>query len=104
MPIESLSCTGCGSTQVQEVKPNTYFCAHCEKVFKRVDPSTVTVTHRPDFCSCGSGNPIFAQCQVCRDDVVCRSCDIGYIGLLAVSSGFGPAWRVDGGKIVSLTA
>jgi len=25
-------------------------------------------------------------------------------GLLAVSSGFGPAWRVDGGKIVSLTA
>ena len=26
------------------------------------------------------------------------------IGLLAVSSGFGPAWRVDGGKIVSLTA
>ena len=26
------------------------------------------------------------------------------VGLLAVSSGFGPAWRVDGGKIVSLTA
>ena len=26
------------------------------------------------------------------------------LGLLAVSSGFGPAWRVDGGKIVSLTA
>ena len=25
-------------------------------------------------------------------------------GLLAGSSGFGPAWRVDGGKIVSLTA
>jgi len=25
-------------------------------------------------------------------------------GLLAVSSGFGPAWRVDGGKIVSLAA
>ena len=24
--------------------------------------------------------------------------------LLAGSSGFGPAWRVDGGKIVSLTA
>jgi hypothetical protein len=30
----------------------------------------------------------------------------GALGLLAVSSGFGrvgPAWRVDGGKIVSLT-
>ena len=25
-------------------------------------------------------------------------------GFLAVSSGFGPAWRLDGGKIVSLTA
>ena len=25
-------------------------------------------------------------------------------GLLAGSSGFGPAWRVDGGEIVSLTA
>ena len=28
----------------------------------------------------------------------------GRVRLLAVSSGFGPAWRVDGGKIVSLTA
>jgi len=28
----------------------------------------------------------------------------GLNGLLAGSSGFGPAWRVDGGKIVSLTA
>ena len=29
---------------------------------------------------------------------------LGPSGLLAGSSGFGPAWRVDGGKIVSLTA
>jgi len=29
---------------------------------------------------------------------------LAFGGLLAVSSGFGPAWRVDGGKIVSLTA
>ncbi len=25
MPLESLSCTGCGATDVQEVKPSTYF-------------------------------------------------------------------------------
>lgn len=79
MSIESLSCTRCGSSQVQEVKPNTYFCAHCEEVFKQVDSSAVTVKHRPDFCSCGSGNPVFAQCQVCRDNVVCRRCDIGHL-------------------------
>ena len=30
--------------------------------------------------------------------------DLVHQRLLAVSSGFGPAWRVDGGKIVSLTA
>jgi len=31
-------------------------------------------------------------------------CDRLLSRLLAGSSGFGPAWRVDGGKIVSLTA
>ena len=35
-----------------------------------------------------------AECAVIRN----------FERLLAVSSGFGPAWRVDGGKIVSLTA
>ena len=35
---------------------------------------------------------------------ICWIIRLGLLGLLAGSSGFGPAWRVDGGKIVSLTA
>ncbi len=38
MPFESLSCTNCGSGDVQEVKPDTYFCKNCERVFKYVSP------------------------------------------------------------------
>lgn len=38
MPIESIGCTGCGSSDVKEVKANTYFCNHCESVFKWVEP------------------------------------------------------------------
>jgi hypothetical protein len=39
MPFESLSCPRCGSGDVQEVKPETYFCNHCDNVFKYVRPS-----------------------------------------------------------------
>lgn len=38
MPVEAISCTRCGSGDVKEVKANTYFCSHCESVFKYVDP------------------------------------------------------------------
>jgi hypothetical protein len=39
MPFESLSCSRCGSGDVQEVKPETYFCNHCDNVFRYVRPS-----------------------------------------------------------------
>jgi ribosomal protein L37AE/L43A len=42
--LESITCTHCGSSEVQEVKPHTYFCSHCEGVFKHIDPTQVTVT------------------------------------------------------------
>jgi hypothetical protein len=38
MPFESLACPHCGSGEVQEVKPGTYFCYHCDNVFKYVRP------------------------------------------------------------------
>ena len=38
-----------------------------------------------------------------RGRLICE-CSHEQPGFLAVSSGFGPAWRLDGGKIVSLTA
>lgn len=72
MPFEAIACTRCGSTEVQEVKPSTYFCNHCETVFKHIDPTRLTVDHGPAFCSCG--NPVQVQCQVCKTGV-CRDCD-----------------------------
>jgi len=38
------------------VKANTYFCNHCESVFKYVDPTKARVV--PSFCACG--NPVQA--------------------------------------------
>src|ERR1022692_1936463 len=71
MPLESITCTSCGATDVQEVKADTYLCNHCEAVFKYVDPSKVTVTQ--EFCSCG--NKVEAQCNLCHADI-CRACDV----------------------------
>lgn len=74
MPLESITCTSCGAGDVQEVKPGTYFCNHCEGVFKHVDPSKVTVESRPAFCSCG--NRVEYQCQVCKETGLCWKCDV----------------------------
>ena len=52
MALESITCKSCGATDVQEVKADTYFCNHCEGVFKHVNPSKVTVTQ--EFCVCGN--------------------------------------------------
>jgi hypothetical protein len=73
VPFEAVACAGCGSTDVQEVKPSTYFCNHCETVFKYVDPSRLVVEHSPSFCWCG--NPIQVQCQLCTRGM-CRQCDV----------------------------
>lgn len=75
MPLESIACTNCGSTDVQEVKPSTYFCRHCETVFKYLDPTRVTVDHTPSFCK--HGNPVEVQCQICKAGMCKEQCDIG---------------------------
>jgi hypothetical protein len=71
MALEALVCTSCGSSDVQEVKPGTYFCDHCECVFKHIDPTRVTVG--PAFCD--HGNPVRVQCQVCRTGMCPQQCD-----------------------------
>ena len=43
MALESVVCTHCGSGDVKEVKTNTFFCDHCESLFKYNDPSRVAV-------------------------------------------------------------
>lgn len=75
MPLESIACTNCGSTDVQEVKPSTYFCRHCETVFKHLDPTRVTIDHTPSFCK--HGNPVEVQCQICKAGMCRDQCDIG---------------------------
>jgi len=72
MPVEAITCTGCGSGDVQEVKPDTYFCNHCESVFKYLDPTKLTVENAPAFCSCG--NKIEVQCNICHKGI-CNACD-----------------------------
>jgi hypothetical protein len=74
MPLEAISCTNCGSGQVQEVKPNTYFCDHCEAVFKYIPPGVQSAGHVPQFCA--HGNPITVQCQVCRTGICRWQCDV----------------------------
>lgn len=75
MPLESIACTNCGSTDVQEVKPGTFFCRHCETVFKYLDPTRVTVDHTPSFCK--HGNLVEVQCQICKAGMCRDQCDIG---------------------------
>src|ERR1700744_4556153 len=97
MPFESLSCTNCGSGAVQEVKPNTYFCNYCERVFKYVDPGAGianALLSRARLCACGSGYPVSdVPCQLCQGGV-CGTCTVtGATGTLyimpAPAEGFG---------------
>jgi hypothetical protein len=87
MPLEAVKCATCGSPDVKEVKANTYFCNHCDGVFKYVDPNRATVQSTPAFCPCG--NPVDAQCNLCGS-VLCSWCDAmrGHADAIAVV-GFG---------------
>jgi hypothetical protein len=73
MPFETVTCPSCGSTDVQQVKPDTYFCNRSETVFKHIDPSRLTVSHAPSFCM--HGNPVLCQCQLCGAGM-CGACDV----------------------------
>jgi hypothetical protein len=59
MPVETIKCQECGSADVTEFKPGTYICAHCESVFKVVDPSMPSHT----LCSCGT--VVVGRCTDC---------------------------------------
>ena len=80
---------------VQEVKPLTFFCSHCETVFKQVDHARTAATLAPAFCR--HGEPIVRQCQICNAGLCLRRCDYGpwaYREDLAVASSTGGGlWR-----------
>lgn len=81
MPKESLNCPNCGSSQVKELKENTYICEACQSTFRWTDPSRpeykhtgqVVVKHgKPDCDFCleeGRFRVAFGKCVVCG-----RSC------------------------------
>jgi hypothetical protein len=81
VPFEEIACTNCGSPKAQELKPGTFFCHHCETLFKHIDPSRITI--QPGMCE--HGDPIQAQCQICRAGICRQRCD-------AVSWGFAGPW------------
>jgi hypothetical protein len=68
MPFESLSCPRCGSGSLQEVKPETYFCNHCDNVFKHVSPSRAGSTGGCELPEEGRpcGVPAIGHCRTCH--------------------------------------
>jgi hypothetical protein len=67
MPFESLSCPSCGSGDAQEVKPETYFCNHCDNVFKHVSPRQSGGTGGCELPVTGQscGVPAIGRCGTC---------------------------------------
>ena len=67
MPFESLSCQRCGSGDIQEVKPETYFCNHCDNVFKYVSPNMAGSAGGCEVPTGGRpcGVPAIGRCNTC---------------------------------------
>jgi hypothetical protein len=67
MPSELLSCQHCGSGDVQEVKPETYFCNHCEEVFRYVRPNPARATGGCEVRTAGRPCRLLAigRCNTC---------------------------------------
>jgi hypothetical protein len=86
MPFESLSCQRCGSADIQEVKPETYFCNHCDNVFKYVSPNQAGSTGGCEVPAGGRpcGIPAIGRCTTCSR-AYCgthQAHDINSIGLV----------------------
>jgi hypothetical protein len=83
MPFESLSCQRCGSGDLQEVKPETYFCNHCDSVFKYVSPNRA---------GSAGGCEVLADRRPCGVQAIgrCRSCQRAFCGTHQARIGTGP--------------
>ena len=55
MGMRALKCTNCGSSAVKPVKPDTYFCGHCDGVFTWIRPHPrETGSGGTATCYCGA--------------------------------------------------
>ena len=70
MPLESLTCTHCGSSEVSEYKPGSFVCSHCDGVFKHVDLGSGSGAPELAFCECG--DRIEYRCSVCGSGVCAK--------------------------------
>jgi hypothetical protein len=70
--LESIRCQSCGSGEVTEVKTGTFFCAHCETLFRQASITDARVVASPDFCVCG--NAITLKCPLCTA-LICAQCN-----------------------------
>jgi hypothetical protein len=62
VPVETIKCQECGSADVTEFKPGSYVCAHCEAIFKHVDPVAASGGCEIDGC----GVPAIGRCSSCK--------------------------------------
>ena len=76
MPNESISCPNCGASDVRQSTPESYVCKHCQANFRWVDPTKVTVAHKPTVCVCGNFAEAF--CVRCQSPL-CGNCKKDWI-------------------------
>ena len=83
MPNEAISCPKCGASDVRQSAPDSYVCKHCQANFRWVDPTRMTVAHKPSVCDCG--RVAVAFCVRCAEALCmsrdCSNHDSSRIGL-----------------------
>jgi len=103
MPLESVACPKCGSSDVIEYKAGSYICQHCDGTFAHVNPSSVAVTVRREACQCGNNSQ--GRCGTCGGCIIGRAEElrhkdvwlegVGWYKLTGVESG---GYRLDVGS------
>ena len=61
MPVETIKCRECGSSDVLELKGGSYECQHCDSVFKVVSPNVAAGGCEIDAC----GVLAIGRCRSC---------------------------------------
>jgi hypothetical protein len=68
MPVETIKCKECGSTDVTEFRPDSFICGHCESVFKHLrqsNPGGSSAVCEIDKC----GVSAIGRCEWCSRPV-----------------------------------
>lgn len=63
MPVETIKCRECGSTEVTEYKPGSYVCSHCDAIFKHIRPASGGGAAGCEIDGCGATS--LGRCSAC---------------------------------------